>query len=87
MEWNIFITCGPNGVKLEDFDTFFFSLAGGVSHVKQKGNNLRKTDIVRMWINRGRTGGLTYIHVLIVILSLYIYDYICIYVLKSVTCR
>ena len=52
-----------------------------------KGEQLRKTDIVRMWINRGRTGGLTYIHVLIVILYLYIYDYICIYVLKSVTCR
>ena len=63
----MFITCGPNGVKLEDFD-MFFSLAGGVSHVEQKGKSLRKTDILRMWINRRRTGGLTYIHVLVVIL-------------------
>ena len=57
MEWNIFITCGPNGVKLEDFDTFFFFASwrcfpceakgeqleenGYCSHVDQQGKNWR----------------------------------------------
>jgi hypothetical protein len=75
----MFITCGPNGVKLEDFDTFFFFASWRCFPCGAKGEQLRKTDIVRMWINRGRTGGLTYIHVLIVILY-FIYIYMIIYV-------